>query len=123
MVTLSAIGALTAAGLNLVAGSELSIVFDVAFVVICLVGALAVRPRDFFVVGVLPPLLMLGTVTLLALVDRGAVAEEVDGLIQAVVSGLAHRAGGLAAGYALVLGVLALRQVALRNAGRLRGFA
>jgi hypothetical protein len=92
-------------------------------VVLCLVAALAVRPRDFFAVGVLPPLMMMSTITVLSLVARGAVADEVDGLLQAVVSGLAHHAGGLVAGYALTLGVLALRQVALRNAGRLRSRA
>jgi uncharacterized membrane protein (GlpM family) len=89
-------------------------------VVLCLVAALAVRPRDFFVVGVLPPLLMFATVALLAVVARTAVAEEVDGLAQAIVSGLAHHAGALVAGYALALTVLALRQIALRNSGLLR---
>jgi hypothetical protein len=96
-------------------------VFDGAFVVICLSAALMVRPRDFFVVGVLPPLLMAGTVAVLALVDRGAVADTRDGLVQAVVSGLAHHATALVVGYGLTLVVLALRQVAHRNAGTIRG--
>ncbi len=109
--------------MNLLLTGDLSLVFDLAFVAFCLVAALAVRPRDFFVVGVLPPLLMLATITLLAVFARTAVADEVDSLIQAVVSGLAHHAGGLGAGYALALGVLALRQVASRNSGRLRHFA
>jgi ATP/ADP translocase len=120
VVTLSLLAALALAGLNLLFTGQLSIFFDLTFVVLCLVAALAVRPRDFFVVGVLPPLLMLATVVLLASVARTAVAEEVDGLAQAVVSGLAHHAGALVAGYALALVVLALRQVALRNAGLLR---
>jgi hypothetical protein len=111
------------AGLNIALTDELSLFFDLTFVVLCLMAALSVRPRDFFVVGVLPPLLMLGTVTLLAVVARGAVAEEVDSLVQAVVSGLAHHAGALVAGYALALAILALRQVALRNSGHLRTYA
>jgi hypothetical protein len=37
-----------------------------------------------------------------------------------VVSGLAHHAGALVAGYGLTLAVLALRQVAARNAGTIR---
>ena len=37
-----------------------------------------------------------------------------------MVSGLAHHAGSLVVGYALTLGILALRQVALRNAGAIR---
>jgi hypothetical protein len=120
VVTLSMLTALALAGLDLLLTGRLSLFFDLSFVVLCLVAALAVRPRDFFVVGVLPPILMLVTVTLLAGVARTAVAEEVDGLAQAVVSGLAHHAGALVAGYALALVVLALRQVALRNAGLLR---
>ena len=41
--------------------------FDLCFVAICLAAALMVRPRDFFTVGVLPPLLMFGTMVLVAL--------------------------------------------------------
>ena len=94
--------------------------FDVTFVLVSVVAALAVRPKDFFVIGVFPPLLMLGTVVLVALTFRGIVADKGDGFLQAVVSGLAHHAGSLVAGYALTLGILALRQVALRNAGAIR---
>lgn len=100
---------------------RLGLVFDATFVTMCLAAALAVRPRDFFVVGVLPPLSMLVIVAVLAVFARTGVADPGDGLVQAVVSGLAHHAGALVVGYALTLGVLALRQVALRNAGVIRG--
>jgi hypothetical protein len=99
---------------------DLTLLFDVAFVLICVAAALAVRPRDFFVIGVYPPLLMAGTVALLALLARDAVAEPADGFLQAVVSGLAHHSGFLVLGYGLTLGILALRQVARRNAGTIR---
>jgi hypothetical protein len=52
---------------------------------------------------------------MLAVAARGTVADEVDSLPQAVVSGLAHHASGLVAGYAVALAVLALRQVAVRR--------
>jgi hypothetical protein len=122
VVLLSVLGAVAVARIDLLLTDRLSLVFDVAFVAVCLSAALAVRPRDFFAVGVLPPLLMFGTVTLFAMTARSAVAEEVDGTVQAAVSGLAHHAGALVAGYGLTLAVLALRQVALRNSGRLRRF-
>lgn len=121
VLTLSTLSAVAVAWLNIALAGRLSLFFDLTFVVLCLVAALAVRPRDFFGVGVMPPLLMLGVVTMLALTARGTVADEVDGPVQAVVSGLAHHAGGLVAGYAITLAVLALRQVALRNSGRIRG--
>ncbi len=105
---------------DLLAFRELTLLFDVAFVLICVAAALAVRPKDFFVIGVFPPLLMLGTVAVLAVTWRGTVADRSDGLLQAVVSGLAHHSGSLVVGYVLTLVLLALRQVARRNAGTIR---
>jgi hypothetical protein len=96
--------------LDLAVFGHLNLVFDIGFVLICLGAALAVHPRDFFGVGVLPPLLLLGLVTLVALVHRDWVADPGDGLVQAVVSGLAHRASALLTGYLLVLAVLGMRQ-------------
>jgi hypothetical protein len=107
--------------LDLLVFSGVTVLFDVAFVLVCVAAALAVRPQDFFVIGVFPPLLMAGTVAVLALLTRGSVADPGDGFLQAVVSGLAHHAGSLVVGYALTLAILALRQVARRNAGTIRG--
>lgn len=109
--------------LDLLVFGHLGLPFDVVFVLACAAAALAVRPRDFFVVGVLPPLLLAAVVIVLAVIARGVVADRQDVLPQAVVSGLAHHSGALVAGYALTLVVLALRQVALRNAGVLRSGA
>lgn len=94
---------------------ELGLFLDLAFVAICAAAALGVHPRDFFVVGVLPPLLMLGTVLATGLAATGAVAEPTDGLVQALVSGLAHHAAALVAGYAAALCVLAVRQATLQK--------
>jgi mannose/fructose/N-acetylgalactosamine-specific phosphotransferase system component IIC len=109
--------------LDLLVFGRLGLPFDVVFVLACAAAALAVRPRDFFVVGVLPPLLLAAVVVVLAVTARGVVADRHDVLPQAVVSGLAHHSGALVAGYALTLVVLALRQLALRNAGVLRSSA
>jgi hypothetical protein len=111
---------LAAVLVDLLAFDDLTVVFDIAFVLVCVGAALAVRPRDFFVIGVYPPLLMAGTVAVLAVLKPDAVAEPADGLLQAVVSGLAHHSGFLVLGYTLTLSILALRQVALRNAGVIR---
>ena len=105
---------------DLALNARLTVLFDVCFVLVCVAAALAVRPKDFFLVGVFPPLLMAGTFTVLALVARRYVADPRDGLLQSVVSGLAHHAGSLVVGYALTLGILAVRQVAARNAGSIR---
>lgn len=102
--------------LDLVIDHRLTLLFDAGFVLVCLAAALAVAPKDFFRVGVLPPLLLLGYVAGVAMIRPGWVADERDGFIQAVVSGLAHRAGGLLTAYLLVLAVLVIRQrVALKR--------
>ncbi len=61
-------------------------------------------PADFFTVGVLPPLLMVGVFVLLGLTRPELIADPGDGVVQAVVSGLSHHAGALVTGYLLCLG-------------------
>lgn len=107
-------------GVHLLIGQPLGAAFDGFFVALCVTAALWVHPRDFFTVGVLPPLLLGATVLVLALFAPWAVAQPDDSAVQAFVSGLAHRSIGLGVGYALTLGVLGLRQIALRNRGTLR---
>jgi hypothetical protein len=107
---LSILAGLLLLALDLAVFGRLTYGFDIGFVLICLGAALMVHPRDFFGIGVLPPLLLLGLVTLVALVHRDWIADPGDGLVQAVVSGLAHRASALLTGYLLALGVLAMRQ-------------
>lgn len=102
--------AIAIAWLDVALTGRLSFFFDVWFVPLCLVAALAVRPRDFFYVGVLPPLLLLAVSVSLALLTPAAVADARDGMAQAVVTGLATHARALLIGYAVALGVLLLRR-------------
>lgn len=98
---------------------EVGPLFDVGFVLLAVFGALAVAPTDFFRVGVLAPLLLFGTCLVLAFVWRDGIAEPHDNLVQALVSGLAHRAIALFLGYALALAVLGIRQrVLLKRAAQ-----
>jgi hypothetical protein len=102
--------ALTAVVLDQAVFGHVGPFFDVCYVLICIAMALAVRPSDFFTVGVLPPLLMVAVFTLLGLTRPDVIADQGDGVIQAVVSGLGHHAAALVTGYALCLGILAVRQ-------------
>ncbi len=113
----------TAVLVDLWAFGDLTLLFDAVFVLVCGAAALQVRPRDFFVVGVFPPLLLAGAVVGVAVTAREAVADASDGLVQALVSGLAHHAGALALAYVTTLGLLALRQVAARHDGAIRAGA
>jgi len=107
---LAVAGALVVMVLDLAVNRRLTFAFDIGFVLVCIGAALAVHPRDFFHVGVLPPLLLLGLISLVAIVHGAWIAAAGDGFVQAVVSGLAHRATGLLAAYLLALVVLVIRQ-------------
>ncbi|TNM46029.1 hypothetical protein FHP29_03555 [Nocardioides albidus] len=101
---------LTATVLDLVLSEGLGLFFDLAFVTVCVGAALAVRPSDFFPIGVLPPLAMALVVVLLGFSDRASIARNDDGIVQAVVAGLSRHGIALALGYAACLGLLALRR-------------
>ncbi|MCW2857042.1 MAG: hypothetical protein JWR52_2657 [Marmoricola sp.] len=109
------------AGLDLAVLGHLERLFDSGFILLCVAMALVIRPSDFVVVGVLPPMLLLAVSTLLGIVDRRAVAPHGDGLIQAVISGLAHHSGPLMAGYLLALAVLGIRTRVIRRHRRQAG--
>jgi hypothetical protein len=102
--------ALSAIVVNVALVGRVSMFFDLWFVLICLGLALLVRPRDFFTVGVLPPLVMLGAFAVLAVSRPEAIARPHDGVVQAVVSGLAHHSVALVVGYGLSLATLFARQ-------------
>lgn len=114
VVALAVALTLTAATIEITLGGHLHLFFDICFVVICLAGAMLVRPRDFFTVGVLPPLLMFGTMVLVALNGADVIAHRHDNVVQAVITGLAHHSIALFIGYAACLVTLVLRQRAAR---------
>ena len=110
VVALGLAVALTAVVVDLGLVGRVSLFFDLSFIALCVALALAVRPSDFFTVGVLPPMLMLTVFTLLGLTRPTMIADRGDGVVQAVLSGLSHHSGALAIGYALCLTCLAVRQ-------------
>jgi hypothetical protein len=99
---------------NVAMVGRVTMFFDLWFVLLSLGLALLVRRRDFFTVGVLPPLIMVGAFGVLAVDQPGAIANPDDGLVQAVISGLAHHSVALVCGYALCLVTLFARQRAAR---------
>ena len=109
VVVLGVAVALTVTVVDLLAFDRLTVLFDLCFVLLCVALALLVRPSDFFTVGVLPPLLMVGVFVLLGATRPEVVADPGDGVVQAAVSGLSHHAGALIVGYLLSLATLAVR--------------
>lgn len=118
VVALAAALTMTAVTVDLLLDDSLSYFFDLSFVSVCVGVALAVRPRDFFAIGVLPPLLMLTVCVLLALADTDVLARPTDGVVQATVTGLAHHMVALGTGYSLCLAVLVVRQRVGRRPAR-----
>ncbi|MEQ6900166.1 DUF6542 domain-containing protein [Nocardioides sp. YIM 152588] len=110
VVSLSVALVATAVLVDLALSEVLGIFYDLVFVTVCVGAALAVRHRDFFAVGTLPPLMMVGAVLLVALADPAAVADPRDGLVQATLSGLTHHSVALVIGYGLCLALLGMRR-------------
>jgi hypothetical protein len=109
VVSLGVAVTLTAVSIDVALVGRLTLFFDLCFVVLCLGLAALVRRRDFYMVALLPPLLMTTVFAFVALVARSAVADPRDSLLQAVVSGVATHGVALFVGYALCLGWLAWR--------------
>ena len=121
VVALGVAVALTVIVVNVAMVGRVSMFFDLWFVLLCLGLALLVRPRDFFTVGVLPPLLMLGVLVLVEATRPTVLGEPQDGGVQSVVTGLAHHAGALVSGYVACLLILAIRHRFVAQAAKRSG--
>lgn len=109
VVSLGIAVALTAVSIDVLLVGRLSLFFDLSFMALCLGLAALVRRRDFFLVALLPPVLMTMVFVFVALVARAAVADPRDSVVQAVISGVATHGIALFIGYALCLGWLGWR--------------
>lgn len=109
VVSLGVAVTLTAVSIDVLLTGRLSLFFDLSFMTLCLGLAALVRRRDFFLVALLPPVLMTTVFGFVALVARDAVADPSDSVLQAVVSGVATHGVALFIGYALCLGWLGWR--------------
>jgi hypothetical protein len=107
------VAAAACAAADLFLTGKLTMFFDLCFIVVCLVSAMAVRRRDFFTTGVLPPLLFAAVVAILAF-RNPATFVQAGGLGKAFMTGLAQHATALVSGYAIALAALACRLGASR---------
>lgn len=109
VVSLGVALTLTAVALDVLLVGSLTLFFDLCFVALCLGLAALVRRQDFYLVALLPPVLMVVVFGFVAVVARDAIADPRDSLLQAVVSGVATHGVALFVGYALCLGWLGWR--------------
>ena len=109
VVSLGVALTLTAVALDVLLVGSLTLFFDLCFVALCLGLAALVRREDFYLVALLPPVLMVVVFGFVAVVARDAIADPRDSLLQAVVSGVATHGVALFVGYAVCLGWLGWR--------------
>lgn len=102
VIVASAAASLGVVLLDFALTGRLSMFFDLWFVVICLVGAMAVRRQDLFTTGVLAPLLFGALIALISLVAP-TTFSDVGGFGKVFPTGLTAHAGALVAGYGVAL--------------------
>lgn len=96
------------AGLDFAMTGGLSYFFDLTFVVICLVAAMAVRGHDLFTTGVLPPLAFGVTIAVIAVLAPETFVGQ-GGISRVFLTGLTAHAGALVFGYGTALATVASR--------------
>jgi Domain of unknown function (DUF6542) len=107
LTTTVAAGGCAVLDLMLTSG-RMTFFFDLCFVVISLVAAMAVRRADLFTAGVLPPLLFAAVIAAVTVIAPQAF-ESASGASQVFLTGLANHAPGLVGGYAAALLAVAAR--------------
>jgi hypothetical protein len=109
VVSLGVALTLTAVALDVLLVGSLTLFFDLCFMVVCLGLAALVRRQDFYLVALLPPVLLVLVFGFVAVVARDAIADPRDSFLQAVISGVVTHGVALFIGYALCLGWLGWR--------------
>lgn len=109
VVSLGVALTLTAVALDVLLVGSLTLFFDLCFMALCLGLAALVRREDFYLVALLPPVLLVLVFGFVAVVAREAIADPRDSFLQAVISGVVTHGVALFIGYALCLGWLGWR--------------
>ena len=109
VVLTTALATAGTAALDFALTGGLSYFFDLTFVVICLVAAMAVRGDDLFTTGVLPPIAFGATIALVALTSPTTFVAAGSGISQVFLTGLTSHAGALVFGYGVALATVAGR--------------
>lgn len=115
VILTSSAAALGCAAVDFALTRGLTIFFDLCFIVVCLVGAMAVRRRDIFTTGVLAPLVFAGVIAVVSLVSPQTFVAQGD-LSKVFLTGLAAHAGALVVGYAVALATVSGRVSVTRPA-------
>lgn len=99
--------------LDVMSDGRLGLLFSVGFVLIVVTTPLSVDIRSLFAPGILPPILMIGSILFFALFSPEAIPAEGlaegAGAFQHLLAGIIDQATALVVGHLLALGVIAVR--------------
>jgi hypothetical protein len=115
VVVLSLVVSAVCAAADCGLSGTLTMFFDLCFITVCLVGAMAVRREDLFTAGVLAPLVF-AVVVLAVTVGVGDAFVASGSMSKAFFTGLAAHAAALVCGYGVALGVVGGRVASRRPA-------
>ncbi len=98
------------------ADGDLGLLFSVGFVLVVMTAPLSVDARSLLPTGVLPPVLLIGSLLAVCLFEPSALqlddlAKDASTLARLIATTIDHGMT-LAIGYALALGIIALRVIA-----------
>lgn len=92
---------------------KLGTLFSVGFILIAVTTPLSVDVRSLFAPGILPPLLMIGSILLFAIFAPSVIPADglaaSAGTIERLIAGVIDQATALVVGHLLALAVIALR--------------
>lgn len=112
-ITLACAALALVAALDIIIDGTIGLLFSVGFVLVAVTAPLSVESGSLFGPGILPPLLMIGSILMLAIVVPDAIATDgisaTAGTLQRLIAGVIDHATALAVGHLLALGVIGLR--------------
>lgn len=107
--------------LDIVVDGKLGTLFSVGFILIAVTTPLSVDVRALFAPGILPPLLMIGTILVVAIVSPSSIPADglasSAGTLQRLIAGIIDQATALVVGHLLALGFIGLRILAAPDRG------
>ncbi|HZK37208.1 MAG TPA: DUF6542 domain-containing protein [Aeromicrobium sp.] len=98
---------------DIAVNQRIGLLFGASFVLVAITIPLSVNIGELFVPAILPPLLLIGTITVLTVIIPSSI--QVDGLadsagaLQRIIAGIIGQAAALVVGHLLALGVIGLR--------------
>jgi hypothetical protein len=110
------VAATACAALDFALTGSVGFFFDLCFVVICLVAAMAAAPQALFTVAVMPPLVFGGLVAAIGMLAPETIAS--GGFTTVFLTGLADHAVPLCFAYGVALLVASARGLAYRSSRR-----